>query len=65
MFIQEYNSPEGYSNIKMSSDGTYLKDSYKHKYNFEKKIYQYLIKQSTGWTFILVVKIQTLHLNIK
>lgn len=45
MFIQEYNSPEGYSNIKMSSDGTYLtglwfensKDSYKHKYNFEKK----------------------------
>ena len=45
MFIQEYNSPEGYSNIKMSSDGTYLtglwfensKDYYKHKYNFEKK----------------------------
>lgn len=73
MFIQEYNSPEGYSNIKMSSDGTYLtglwfensKDSYKHKYNFEKKDLPIFDKTINWLDIYLVVKIQTLHLNIK
>lgn len=73
LYKYKYQTPDGFSNLIMNSDGEYLtglwfegsKDASKHEINCEEKSFQYLKKQVNGWIFILVAKNLILHQNIK
>ena len=72
IYKYKYQTPNGFSDMIMNSDGKYLtglwfegsKDMSKHEINCEEKNCQYLSKRLNGWTYILVAKSLILFQNI-